>query len=281
MLSCSIQRRTRKSERWLFPLVFAWAVFCLTNISSAQMSSPAAPPQDPADYGRVILDTHSSTGPGGVVFDHWLHRSKFTCRLCHVDIGFAMRANATGIRAGTNRQGFHCGACHNGKRTINGKAVFASCSSDGTIDKQCARCHSLGKRGVRQYEYKAYTAKFPKGAYGIDWMATESAGQIKLIDFLEGVSEKEPAMKNKRDLSITSRDLWVQPITFSHEKHSLWGGCELCHPEIFPPAHTERAPYSMFANINGRFCGACHGKVAFPLNNCSGCHPSGPDWVEH
>jgi len=33
-----------------------------------------------------------------VVFDHWLHRAKFTCRLCHVDIGFAMKAEATDIR---------------------------------------------------------------------------------------------------------------------------------------------------------------------------------------
>ena len=37
-----------------------------------------------------------------VVFDHWLHRAKFTCRLCHVDIGFAMKANETGIRAVDN-----------------------------------------------------------------------------------------------------------------------------------------------------------------------------------
>jgi hypothetical protein len=28
-------------------------------------------------------------------FRHWLHRSKYTCRLCHVDIGFAMEAGGT------------------------------------------------------------------------------------------------------------------------------------------------------------------------------------------
>ena len=280
MFMCLIQKRTRKNEHWLFPLVLACAVFVLGNISSAQMPIPGPPPQDPADYGKVILDTYSSTGPGPVVFDHWLHRSKFTCRLCHVDIGFAMQAKATGIRSSTNRQGFHCGACHDGKRIIDRKTVFASCSADGTTDKRCVRCHSLGKRGAREYVYQSYTAKFRKSSYDIDWMATESAGLIKLIDSIEGPSVKEPAMHNRRDLSIAAAEAWVQPITFSHNKHSVWCGCELCHPEIFPPAAKNRAPYSMFANIKGRFCGACHGMVAFPLNNCSRCHPLAPDWVE-
>jgi c(7)-type cytochrome triheme protein len=275
MLMCSIHKRKRNNERGLYLLVLACAVFVLVNTSSAQIYLPGPPPQNPADYGKVILDTYSSTSPGGVVFDHWLHRSKFTCRLCHVDIGFAMEAKATGIRAGTNRQGFHCGACHDGKRIIDGKTIFASCS-DEKSDKRCARCHSLGKRGVREYEYNAYTKKFPKMSYGIDWMATESAGIIKPIDFLEGVSVKERQMMTRQDLSIVAAYPWVHPITFSHEKHSIWGGCELCHPEIFPAAAKGTVTYSMFSNIDGRYCGACHGKVAFPLNYCSRCHPPRP-----
>ena len=134
-----------------------------------------------------------------MVFDHWLHRSKFTCRLCHVDIGFAMEAKATGISAATNRQGFHCGACHDGKRIIDGKTVFASCS-DQSNDKQCARCHSLGKPGVREYEYKAFTAKFPKAIYGVNWEAAENDGVIKPIDFLDGISVKRRPMQSRKIL---------------------------------------------------------------------------------
>jgi c(7)-type cytochrome triheme protein len=275
---CSIQKRTRKNERWLFPLVLACAVFLLVHTASAQFFLPGHPPEDPADYGKVVLDTYSSANPGAVVFDHWLHRSKFTCRLCHVDIGFAMKAKATGIRAATNRQGFHCGACHDGKRIIDGKTVFASCSGE-TNDKQCAHCHSVGKKGVRVYEYKAFTAKFPKAEYGIDWVAAENAGLVKPIDFLEGVSDKKPTMKSRKDFSIETDSSWVQPIVFSHEKHAIWGGCELCHPEIFPPASRGKLTFSMYSNINGQYCGACHGKVAFPLNSCKRCHPSGPDWA--
>jgi hypothetical protein len=39
-----------------------------------------------------------------VVFEHWIHRSKFTCRVCQVDVGFAMRADATDIKAADNEQ---------------------------------------------------------------------------------------------------------------------------------------------------------------------------------
>jgi c(7)-type cytochrome triheme protein len=276
---CSIPERIRKNERGRFLLMLAYTVFFLMNTSSAQIYLPGPPPQNPADYGKVILDTYSSTSPGAVVFDHWLHRSKFTCRLCHVDIGFAMEAKATGIRAATNRQGFHCGACHDGKRVMDGKTVFASCS-DESNDKRCARCHSLGKPGVREYEYKAFTAKFPKARYGVNWEAAENDGLIKPIDFLEGISVKRRPMQSREDFSIKAGYSWVNPIIFSHEKHSIWNGCELCHPEIFPTARKGTVKYSMFSNIDGRRCGACHGKVAFPLNNCRMCHDGGPLWAQ-
>ena len=51
-------------------------------------------------------------------FDHWLHRSKFTCRVCHVDIGFAMEAKGTKVTADMNVKGFYCGSCHNGRVTV-------------------------------------------------------------------------------------------------------------------------------------------------------------------
>lgn len=280
MLMCSIQRRTRKNKRRLCLLVLACGVLLLTSVATAQIYLPGPPPQSPSDYGKVILDKHSSApGPGGVVFDHWLHRSMFTCRLCHVDIGFAMKAKATGIRAESNREGFHCGACHDGKKLFKGKPIFASCSAAGN-DMSCARCHSLGKQNVRKYEYKSFTAKFPKNSnYGVNWEAAESSGIVNPIDYIEGVSIKKAPMKNREDFTIKAGYSWVNPINFSHDKHSIWNGCELCHPEIFQTARKDTVHYSMFFNIEGRYCGACHGKVAFPLNNCSGCHPRGPTWA--
>src|SRR5574340_658692 len=65
----------------------------------------------PQEYGRVVINTANAEryGLGPVQFDHWLHRTKATCRVCHVDIGFAMKAGGTGIRAEDNMAGYYCG----------------------------------------------------------------------------------------------------------------------------------------------------------------------------
>jgi len=225
----------------------------------------------PADYGKVKLDTYSSkAGLGPVVFDHWLHRSKFTCRLCHVDIGFAMKAGASGIQARTNREGFHCGACHDGKKKLGDVTIFPSCS-DATPGKECARCHSAQKDS-RKYDYATFTARFPKTVFGVDWEEAEATGLIKPVDFLEGLSVRKPRLKQQEDLSLKSRVAWVSDIVFSHKKHTIWNGCEVCHPEIFPATQKGVIRYSMFNIKSGQYCGACHGKVAFPLEACSSCH---------
>ena len=65
-------------------------------------------------------------------------RAKYTCRVCHVDIGFSMRAGETGITEEYNNNGFYCGACHNGVEAFGpyeGK-------EPGTETANCDRCHS-------------------------------------------------------------------------------------------------------------------------------------------
>jgi c(7)-type cytochrome triheme protein len=259
------KRKTRSS---LAPLLLLLAA----AVSQAQAPSPVTNVPHPGpEYGRVIIDKYSSkAGLGPVTFDHWLHRAKFTCRLCHVDIGFAMQANATDIRASTNRQGFHCGACHDGKRQIDGKVVFAACS-EAAPTQQCARCHSRENSG-RKYDYETFTARLPKNAYGIDWEEAEATGLVKPIDALEGISIKKPALKTQADFAIQARVNWVSDIIFSHKKHAVWNGCEVCHPDIFPAAQKGVVRYTMFHLSSGQYCGVCHGKVAFPVTACGGCH---------
>jgi c(7)-type cytochrome triheme protein len=225
----------------------------------------------PSLYGRVVLDKYSSkAGLAPVVFDHWLHRSQFTCRLCHVDIGFAMQAQATGIRASNNQQGFYCGSCHDGKHSFGGEVLFAACS-DSAPNKQCARCHSADN-AARKRNFDAYTAKFPKNAYGIDWEEAEATGLIKPADTLEGVTIKKPALPSPADFSIQARVTWASDIVFSHKKHSTWNGCESCHPDIFPSTKKSGTRYTMFHIEAGQYCGVCHGKVAFTIKACSACH---------
>ena len=82
-------------------------------------------------YRRVVLNKFSrKAGMAPVVFDHWLHRAEFTCRLCHVDLGFAMQAGDSGIDAETNAMGYYCGACHDGKRVYADRQIFAACAKE-------------------------------------------------------------------------------------------------------------------------------------------------------
>jgi len=231
----------------------------------------------PAEYGQVIIENYTkSTGLSPVVFEHWLHRSNFTCRICHSDIGFAMKAGVTKITAATNMQGYYCGACHDGKRMFNDKTMFASCEKKKPKEgsTQCDRCHSFGKKVVREYEFVTLTRKLPKTLLGneVDWEVAETKGLIKPVDVLEGISMQRNPLKAQKDFSIQIKADWIGEVTFSHEKHARWNGCEICHPDIFPSVKKGTTKYSMFEIMDGQYCGACHDKVAFPLLDCSRCH---------
>ncbi len=232
--------------------------------------------QLPSDYGKVVLNNYSEkAGLAPVVFDHWLHRSRFTCRLCHVDIAFGMKAGTTGITAADNMSGVYCGACHNGKNTFEGKKIFEACSKTHPKEdtKRCERCHSLGKNVKREYDFAKFTERFPKERFGngINWEKAEEDGIIKLMDFLEGVSVRRKSLASPKDLAVKPKQAEMPEIIFSHTKHAVWNGCELCHPDIFG-IKTGATKYSMTEIFEGRYCGACHDKVAFPNLDCQRCH---------
>jgi c(7)-type cytochrome triheme protein len=115
----------------------------------------------PYEYGRVVISNYSEkTGLSPVVFDHWLHRAKFTCRLCHVDIGFAMKAGATGIKASDNMSGYYCGSCHNGKKAFDGKIVFDTCSKAAEAQPRCL--DTLSRKDVKaEYDFNKFTENLP------------------------------------------------------------------------------------------------------------------------
>lgn len=231
----------------------------------------------PERFGRVVIDNFSSKAHmAPVPFDHWRHRAMFTCRFCHVDVGFAMEAEATKVSATTNRGGFHCGACHDGKTKYAGKPVFASCSdSPGPVQSAaCGRCHrSVDPDRLRQ-DFEAFAATLPRKGLGhhVDWEAAEAQGKVKPLDFLEGVSIPRKPLAMDKDVLLRSRASWMAEVIFSHKKHAIWNGCEACHPDIFPSTKGGVVKYSMFQISSGEYCGVCHTTVAFPLADCERCH---------
>lgn len=238
------------------------------------------------DYGNFILNVNSlKTGVNPVLFEHWIHRKSFTCRVCHVDLGFAMKANEGGIKAADNMKGYYCGACHNGRLSFGGsERLFAACSDTvGKNDmKRCLRCHSQEKAGPeqesrreqREKAFRAFADTMPKerGGNGINWEKAEDSGTIKLIDYIEGISTKRPSMANQKDFSIGVKAEGVPEIIFSHKKHTVWNGCELCHPDLFAGVKKGTEKYSMVDLFAGKYCGACHDTVAFPQSDCRRCH---------
>jgi c(7)-type cytochrome triheme protein len=227
-------------------------------------------------YGLVQLGNRAATAKiPPVSFDHWSHRARFTCRVCHVDVGFAMSAGQTGISASTNRSGYHCGACHNGKTRLAASVVFASCSASSDVDESpnCRRCHVKRDSEKARKDYEAFAQRFSrKGQSGaIDWEDAEAKGLIRPIDFVEGTSIRRAPLKMDKEVAIESGG-WMTDVLFSHRKHSVWNGCEVCHPEIYPSTKSGTKKTSMIEISSGESCGVCHTKVAFPISECERCH---------
>ena len=258
--------------------IAAVVVLCLAGPAMAADQPTARrrrPP--PAEYGRVIIANHSSAAHlPGVVFDHWIHRAQYTCRLCHVDLGFAMKAGETDVRAADNLAGQYCGACHNGRTTSQaGKRISEACAKVVPADPRatCDRCHAQGKEVHPEVEFAAFTKRLPRERFGngVDWEKAEADKIIRLTDFVEGVSIRRQLQPVQRDFALTARLEGMPSILFSHTKHTAWNGCELCHPEIFK-VRKGTTKTSMVQIFEGQSCGTCHTAVAFPLIDCQRCH---------
>lgn len=254
----------------------AVVLFLLAGVAMAQTGVKKKRPL-PHDYGRVVINNFSEKAKmAPVVFDHWLHRSRFTCRLCHVDIGFAMKTGGTEVRAADNEKGYYCGSCHNGRTVFGDKTVFQSCTEKAAAADmpRCERCHSLGRKVKKEHDFRAFADRMPKERFGngINWEKAESDGLIRLIDHLPGISIKRQAMKVQEDFRLEPKVSGLPEIVFSHKKHTVWSGCEGCHPEIFVGVKKGATKYSMPEIFEGKYCGVCHGTVAFPLIDCQRCH---------
>jgi len=251
-------------------LLFTGLMVFIVGIAYAQTGVKKRRPL-PYEFGRVVINNYSEAAHlSPVVFDHWLHRAKFTCRVCHVDIGFGMKAEETDIRAVDNKNGYYCGSCHNGKN------AFSSCNTNFAQKdiETCDRCHSLGKKVVHKYNFKEYIKGWPRERLGngVDWEKAEDEGKITPVDFIEGVTIKRDKLLNQKDFALGAKVEGMPNIIFSHQKHTVWNGCELCHPEIFIGIKKGITKYSMVEIYDHKFCGACHITVAFPFFDCQRCH---------
>ncbi len=112
----------------------------------------------------------------------------------------------------------------------------------------------------------------PRAANGnfVDWVAAVKNRAITP----RAEADKEGQMKLLNSETILRNTRTMPTVTFSHAVHTEWLACSNCHNELFkdkPGANVIR----MSDIFKGEACGACHGKVAFPPDQCFRCH-NGP-----
>jgi len=210
-------------------------------------------------YGNILINrTSVNNGVKPVGFSHWSHRIQYTCKVCHLELEFNMKVNTTEITEKTNQEGRYCGACHDGETAF------------GHTKQNCNKCHS-GDIGYGQEKFKKLKG-FPQAAYGnkIDWDKALTDGFINPKVYFKEVT---PSINFDKDLLLEAEWTMIPPAKFSHKGHLKWLDCSNCHPEIFNIQKKTTKHFEMIYILDNKFCGFCHGKVAFPINNCKRCHP--------
>ena len=219
-------------------------------------------------YGDVVFRKKSlKQRAKPVVFSHGTHRTRFTCRVCHTELEFSMKKGDTDFTREECRDGFYCGACHNGVIAFSTKY-------------SCNLCHiKIDKRG----NYKVSLSPLLSGMHlpeqkygdGINWVQALDSGKITPVNSImpEGAPESMPLPKH---LDFPLRWTTTAPrtlVSFPHKEHTKWLDCANCHPDLFSIKEMGTVEFNKEKNLYGMYCGSCHMTVAFPMNGCNRCHP--------
>ncbi|MBI3399176.1 MAG: hypothetical protein HY026_08130 [Deltaproteobacteria bacterium] len=77
-----------------------------------------------------------------------------------------------------------------------------------------------------------------------------------------------------QDILFEINDRLMANVVFPHKAHTFWLSCKICHPSIFIDKRGANK-FTMYDVWGGKYCGRCHGKVAFQpkgFENCQRCH---------
>jgi c(7)-type cytochrome triheme protein len=102
-----------------------------------------------------------------------------------------------------------------------------------------------------------------------DWMAALRQGDIKPRAAFDGPGDPDGAVFGF-DFFFPGPSPMFDAY-FPHSSHTQWLGCDSCHPRIFRTRGTQMTMAEIQA---GKYCGECHGVVAFGAESCARCHPA-------
>lgn len=107
----------------------------------------------------------------------------------------------------------------------------------------------------------------------VNWTAAVFQGLIAPRGSLDPDIEDQPPLD--LNIFIEAKVPLMANVIFPHSIHTYWLSCGNCHPKIFLP-EAGANPISMDEIWKGKWCGRCHGKIAFspfmPRGNCTRCH---------
>ncbi len=245
----------------MLPRLFRVGLWVAALCASAAVAGVFDLPQPapPDRYGTVLIDRLAQSGESkGVVFSHWRHRARHSCRVCHHELGFQLEVNGTEITEEDNRNGLYCGACHDGREAFP--------VSD---ESQCKRCHT-GEVKPEKSDFKRFLKGLPEAPYGnkIDWVRAQ-----EILKPRYALYQEEQPMSFDKDLLLEAKWFNIPPAVFSHDVHAQFLDCANCHPDVFNIKQKTTEHFEMRFILEKAFCGACHLTVAFPLDDCMRCHP--------
>jgi c(7)-type cytochrome triheme protein len=110
----------------------------------------------------------------------------------------------------------------------------------------------------------------PKSNAGnrVNWVGAIETRKLRPVWSATDPKEEAQAL----DLDIVREVKGSMPdVVFSHAKHTALIDCGGCHPAIFE-MQKGASKMSMASIMLGGSCGACHGRVAFPVSECRLCH---------
>lgn len=104
----------------------------------------------------------------------------------------------------------------------------------------------------------------------IDWVAAVKEQKITPVAGVDPVFNKDKfeewvqVFKSKSD--------FIEDVPFPHDIHTYLVDCDSCHPKPFVDKEGKNPDVRMSEMKNGAWCGKCHSKIAFSLDDCKRCH---------
>ncbi len=233
---------------------------------------------DPKAEEQMVLPTQGEMVPAGgpafkAVFSHKAHTEWLGCPSCHSGL-FEMAKAANPTTMAKISAGESCGVCH-------GSVAFG-------VEEGCARCHSTSTIPARA-EWRASeeprnqverVKTWPEAAKllpndaagGVDWVKALQEKAVAPRPGIDPKAEEQMVLPNEEEMVPAGSPAFK--AVFSHKAHTEWLGCPSCHSGLFEMAKAAN-PTTMAEISAGESCGACHGSVAFGVEEgCARCHPA-------